>query len=231
MRAICVCVDYSDILAITLPHNRHHFTDVMIITTSRDKDTYSVAVKNGCTLYVTDDFYADGAYFNKWRCLEQGLEAFGREDGWLCIMDADILWPEIVDCYFEEGNIYVPRRHMHEDTTKPIPLQHEWLDCEYHLCDEWLGYSQIFHCADPVLEDKPWFPSTIPHAAIADMQFVERWSEEKRLRPRFEVLHVGESHRNWCGRTTPFVNGAVAAEAEVRRKNYQTYFTDIGELK
>ena len=39
MNAILVCVDYSDLLAITLPHNRHHFNKVMVVTTPEDKDT------------------------------------------------------------------------------------------------------------------------------------------------------------------------------------------------
>ena len=33
MRAILVSVDYADILALTLPLNRHHFSDVMVAAT------------------------------------------------------------------------------------------------------------------------------------------------------------------------------------------------------
>jgi hypothetical protein len=35
LRAIMVAVNYSDLLSITLPYNRHHFDQVMIVTNGR----------------------------------------------------------------------------------------------------------------------------------------------------------------------------------------------------
>src|SRR5678815_6143087 len=95
LRAALVSVDYGDLLALTLRYNRHHFKDVLVVTTSRDQETIDVAERNGCHVFTTDAFYEGGARFRKWLALERGLEHFGR-DGWLCLMDADVCWPKAV---------------------------------------------------------------------------------------------------------------------------------------
>ena len=50
MRAITVCVEYSDYLSHTLPYNRHQFSEWMIVTTPEDKATRDVASSLGCLL-------------------------------------------------------------------------------------------------------------------------------------------------------------------------------------
>lgn len=98
LRAITVAVDYSDLLAVTLPYNRHHFDQVHIVTDQRS----ALAVQNvtdptdgNVFVWVTDLFTAGGAVFNKWAALEWGLDRMGRE-GFIAIMDADVLWPRAV---------------------------------------------------------------------------------------------------------------------------------------
>src|SRR5580692_269178 len=94
MKAILVSVDYADILAVTLPYNRHHFDEVYVVTTPGSEDG-RVAKQLGAEVWGTTAFYDDGAVFNKWKALEEALDVMGR-DGWLCVMDADVLWPKTV---------------------------------------------------------------------------------------------------------------------------------------
>jgi hypothetical protein len=125
LRAVMVCVDYSDLLAITLPYNRHHFDSVMVVTSKADIATQSLALEQGCRLFVTDAFYQDNASFNKWLALENALDVYGRT-GWLCLMDADVLWPKQIHPFWKnapEGeelgkHLYSPLRHMMEDPSK-----------------------------------------------------------------------------------------------------------------
>lgn len=94
LRAILTCVEFSDLLEITLPYNRLHFSDVMIVTSTNDaSNVQPIATTNNARMFVTDSFYSDGAIFNKFKALEEGLDAFGRH-GWLAILDADVLWPK-----------------------------------------------------------------------------------------------------------------------------------------
>ena len=218
MRAILVSVDYSDYLAITLPLNRHHFEDVMIVTTPDDIDTIQVAVKYDCKTFLTRCFFDNGAVFNKWLALEHGLNSLGRE-GWLCVMDADVVWPQVLPPFeFKPGNLYSPLRHM-ADFYFPEP----WTKIPIHpLISSFSGYTQIFHALDPVLT-KPWYQVDWKHAGGADTFFQARWPEQNRIRPPFNVLHLGPSGVNWCGRSSPYLNGTIDPEARNRRLKLRSF--------
>lgn len=219
MRAILVSVDYSDLLTVTLKYNRHHFDEIMVVTSTLDVDTPQVALENQARVYATDSFYANGAVFNKWIALEEGLDVFGRH-GLLCIMDADILWPKkIPTLEYVKGSLYTPLRRMMTDMTQPIPDESEWSRFPLHQQQrEWAGYTQIFHADDPVLGESPWYETNWSHAGGSDSMFQMRWREQDKARPGFECLHLGASGENWCGRSTPYLDGTRHPEARERRE-------------
>jgi hypothetical protein len=230
MRAILVSVNYADLLAITLPYNKHQFDDVCVVTTFDSKDG-EVAREHGCNVFETNSFYADGADFNKWLALEEGLDHFGRE-GWLCLMDADILWPKIVPAYFyTPGGLYTPRRRMWSN----YPHGSEWFESSHIRGEpppsecwtsfplhsqqqEFAGYSQIFHASDPVLGPPPWHQTNWRHAGGADSFFQAKWPAERKIRPPFEVLHLGPAGENWLGRATPYLDGTIPPQSQQLRE-------------
>jgi hypothetical protein len=263
MRAIMVAVDYADLLAITLPYNRHHFDQVCIVTDGKSYNGVRRVVdslpggNDQNYIFVTESFYAKGATFNKWRALEDGLDWMGRE-GWICIMDADVLWPRNVNlctcpCHsgiagmihftacckpgeaLRRGKLYSPLRRMLEDTSHkfhhPIspytgeatgiplhlhfPPESQWDQYPIHRnVGEWAGYTQIFHADDPVLGPAPWHETDWKHAGGADSFFQAKWKKEDKVRPDFEVLHLGPAGMNWCGRATEFVGGGKPIDAD-----------------
>jgi len=220
LRAILVCVDYSDILAFTLPYNRHHFSEVLVVTTPWDYESQVYAQLNNCSWYATESFYDDGASFNKWKALEEGLDHICRH-GWIVIMDADILWPKKIlwqDFELEQGCIYTPMRRERWQLSLPVPLQEdEWHRYPLHgNTTEWAGWTQIFHAEDPVLGNPPWHEVNWKHAGGADSFFQRKWSKENKKRPPFEVLHLGECGRNWYGRTTNYLDGTTPIEKDHR---------------
>lgn len=227
MRAILVCVDYADLLAVTLPYNRHHFDDVMVVTASSDTKSSEVALANDAKVYTTDSFYLDGAKFNKWRALEEALDAYGRE-GWMCIMDADVLWPKHLPDSFRDslqpGFLYAPLRRMFTDLSQPIPQEPYWRQYPIHRnIGEWAGYSQLFHCSDPALGEPPWHQIDWLHAGGADSFFQAKWHPSRKIRPAFEVLHLGEAGQNWCGRATPYLDGSQHPESQDRINQTRTF--------
>lgn len=238
MRAITVAVGYSDLLFITLPYNRHHFTEVLVVTDRKCADEVTAICKaNDANVFVSDSFYANGAVFNKWIALEQGLDAFGRH-GWLSIIDVDILWPKDVgDGNFQIGNLYTPMRRMwNEWPNQPswrraaelypfiAPLEEDWHKFPLHPNQvEWAGWTQMFHASDPALGPTPWHETNYAHAGCADSWFQRKWTSEHKLRPSFECLHLGQAGVNWCGRVTADVNGKVPPEADERRKRLQQF--------
>lgn len=230
MRAIMVSVDYADLLSVTLPHNRRHFQEVMVVTSPTDQATEVVALENRCTILKTDLFYQDGAAFNKWRALEHALDIFGRRD-WLCVMDADVLWPRDI-CFREEhdkitwwmpnaasqggticqtkGILAGPLRHMCPWPITPIPDERTWGGFPIHRnVNEWAGYSQIFHANDPVLGEPPWHETDWESAGAADSFFQQKWVRERKIRLPFNVLHLGEAGQNWYGRATRYADGKL----------------------
>lgn len=250
MNAIMVAVDYTDLASITIPYNRHHFDKVYVVTAwkgvnknEHDDALGKICYENRCELYYTDSFYTDGAIFNKWRALEEGLDHFHlRLPGWLCIMDADVLWPKSLDFSIPEGdgsliyrngierralsigNLYSPLRHMWNEWPmyngekgwqRDCPItEEEWKLFPIHRnTAEWAGYSQIFHTSDPVLGPAPWHQVDWLHAGGADSAFQAKWAPQNKVRPPFECLHLGPAGKNWYGRATPFADGTLSKDS------------------
>lgn len=226
MRAIMVAVDYDDLLNVTLPYNRHHFDEVCVVTSPDGFNSVEpIATLSHAQVVVTDLFYRDGATFNKWRALEYALDVYGRH-GWMCIMDADVLWPERLPDDWEPvvGNLYTPFRRMFTDTSQPIPQEDRWSEFPRHRQErEFAGYSQVFHATDPVLGNPPWHQIDWRHAGGADSFFQAKWSPERKIRPSWEVLHIGEAGMNWCGRATPRLDGTRPDGAQQRINQVRGY--------
>lgn len=202
MKAVITCVNYADYLSWTLPLNQKHFDRVVVVTAPADTETISVASQYA-EVVQTDAFTAGCAKFAKYAGLEIGLDAIGR-DGWIAIMDADIILPSVLrGVTLECGNLYSPFRRMCNEC--PPPDESRWSEFPRdRVPPPWhfLGYCQIFHAQDSVLGPPPWHGSGHKTAARGDMVFMERWPRERRIRPGWDVLHLGEARRNWSGRVT-----------------------------
>lgn len=225
MKAITVCVEYDDLLALVLPTIVPHVNELLVVTAPQDESTMQVAGRfPSVRIYVTDAFYRHGAPFNKGLALEEGFDILGRE-GWLCVFDADTVWPAEPDfSSLEEGCLHVPRRRMCPDprqyhATEPFgrwPLVREI---------EHAGYCQIFHASDRVLRSRPWYPTDWRHAGGCDSDFQDRWPARRRKWLPWEVLHLGPHGRNWHGRSTPKLDGTIptghAERARLQREMLQ----------
>lgn len=214
-----VSVDYGDLLHKTLPYNVHHFDEVMVVTTPWDTETIEVVERLGEMVYTTEAFYDDGAHFNKWKALEEALWEF-EPKGLMCIMDADVRWPRKINNQqdFERGCLYTPRRRLHIDVTKPIPPEEAWNNLRLFQEREFAGYTQIFHADDPHLPELPWHQTDWIHAGGADSFFQQLWPEDKKIRPNWEVLHLGFPGVNWCGRCSVRIDGTKDQRAAVREE-------------
>lgn len=210
MNAIIVCVDYWKELSLTLPHNAHHFKEVFVLTSPKDFRTQfeqhvkSLTLMPNVTVVAYDGLYDNGSMFNKWGILEKGLREWIDVKDWICVMDADIFIPRYAGkCFrdFRPGNLYTPFRRMNPKV-EAAPNEDKWDVYPRHRNqDEWAGYMHVFHGSDPVLEAKPWYDTGWKHAGGGDTVFQRRWERVNKIRPYFEVLHIGMPAVNWCGRT------------------------------
>lgn len=225
MKAIIVCVQFDDLLALTLPRNAHHFECIVVVTSPHDRRTMEVVHQFDNAYWLgTDDFYRDGAEFNKGAGIERAFDRLGRT-GWICHLDADVILPRKIDWpKLKVGHLYLGRRHICPDAELGAGLPEErWK--EYPVCEEqidWPGFFQLFHADDPVLETRPWYPTDWRHAGGSDTEFNGKWAEENRELVGFSVLHLGQPRQNWWGRVTTRVDGvSVSTAAERARRMVQ----------
>jgi hypothetical protein len=230
-RAFIVCVDYADILELTLPGTLRHFRpeDIHIITAPNDK-AVRIAARHGFNVHITNAFYADGAIFNKWKALEEALDKFLRY-GWIVLLDADIVLPDLPHLFpsnteagfrVDPEGLLTPRRRMLPflpRSVEEIPPEDEWERYPIHAnLGEWAGYCQLFNAKCSVLRERgtPWHETDWKHAGGADSFFQALWPIGRRYRPVWDCLHLGPAGENWMGRVTPYTDGSVPAEAQER---------------
>lgn len=221
VRAIIPCVDYHDILALTLPHNLSQMESVLVVTTPDDSKTIAVAAEHGADVFLTDVFYERNAVFNKFAAIEQGLDYMGKY-GWICILDADIAIPHARHQWaMNKGKLYVPRRLTLKRIPTEIPEQRKWR--QYLTGRHGFGaYCQFFHADDDALpKGHSWQMTDSTWTGMGEMHFENHWDPQNKVRPPFEVLHIGETSVNWAGRVTPFADGTVHEKAEYRRGVFQ----------
>lgn len=223
IRLLSVCVQYDDLLAITLPSWLPHVKSVLIITSPDDVATQQLAASHGpqVQVYTTDAFYRYGAHFNKGLAIEEAFDVLGRE-GWLLIADADIVFPNQMDLpELSQNMLYTPRRRILDD------LRH--LDRLDSLNDRvapvrndggHYGYFQLFHADAPQLQARPWYTTDWTHAGGADNDFQNKFPASHKCWLRgFTVTHLGPCDENWFGRSTARVDtGAHDAFALQRRE-------------
>lgn len=230
MKAITVCVEYDDLLKITLATNRRLFEEYLIVTNLTDEKTVEVAESYNCSVYRTNSFYLYGAAFNKGKAMEEGFGILGRV-GWICILDADILLPFNVD--FEQINnqemLYSPLRHMIEDLDS---IKHgPWSFDQFPIKEEHehAGYCQLFHAQSPwTRNEEKWYGTDWKHAGGCDSDFQKLFPPRFRKRPSWNVAHLGVDYRNWCGRISDRIDGLPILGLEDR---VETYLEMLGERK
>lgn len=222
-KAILVCVEYHDILELTIAKNASHFESITVVTTPDDIQTQSVVEKiPNARCYLTNAFYANGCAFNKGAAMEEGFDTAGR-NGWIVVMDADIVLPPKINISeLSDQKIYGVQRRMLEDVSS-------YADGRYHEIEEWktlptmpdtdiaVGFFQLFNSCAPPLSNRPWYPIEWKHAGGCDSFFERKWSNQNRVRLfDFQVLHLGVPGKNWFGRTTAFLDGTIHEESENR---------------
>jgi len=213
---LIVSVDYADYLKHTLPSNKPHFDDLVVLTTAADTETHDVCKANGVTYVVTNAFYREGAPFNKGRGINKGFERLNRT-AWILHLDADIVLPDDFREALESRELnrdvlYGVDRlmcnsyaswlgYVHGDrraTDFKTYRRHRDRDGRYSP----VGYFQLFHvAADALKRRERWYPERFPTATKSDRAFSRKWRRRERLEG-ITVIHLATDGtcRNWQGR-------------------------------
>lgn len=90
LQAVAVCVNYADFFRETGKANKGVFDKFVIVTDLADTEVSALCEEYGYCLVKTDVFYENGATFNKYAGINEGLK-YIDEDAWVCFIDSDIV--------------------------------------------------------------------------------------------------------------------------------------------
>lgn len=227
IECVTVCVNFSDVLAHTLPLNKRHFDAMVVVTDTRDEATWRLCRHHHVRCVPTDAFYVHDQAFNKGMGINAGLAAL-RRDAWLVHLDADIVLPprtrELLetsvhpdeDCIHGIDRMMCPdfegwMRHVTDPVTQhadgifivPEPFglgaRVAKLDGEGYVP---IGFFQMWHAGASGIADYPDHHGT---AGRADMLHALRWPRRQRvLIPELIGIHlegpIAPGVKNWRGR-------------------------------
>lgn len=232
LEGIIVCVNYSDFLAHTLPHNKSHFDNLVVVTDTSDKSTKWLCEYYNVKCIQTDIFYENSDKFNKGAAIDLALKQLDKK-GWVLHLDSDIYLPPktrfiLNNLNLDESKIYGADRLMCPNyeswidfIDNPQKIQEGWvyvhLDAfpvgvrlaEYHSESGWepLGYFQMWN---PKVSGVSNYPTEHGLADRTDVLQAKKWTREKReLLPEIITIHLdseglntNQMGKNWQGRKT-----------------------------
>lgn len=227
IRGIVVCVNYDDLLKITLVRNMRHLSECLVVTSPADHRTKELCkgIPN-VRVYETDAFYRYGAKFNKGLAMEEGFDMLGRS-GWILIWDADTLLPDNISYDYKPGNLYNAHRLILNDPLQWTP-EFDWKRATPSHDPSFPGYFQLFYAEDPIISQHPWYDVTFTHAGGCDGYFQSRWPQDRKIRLPFKVLHLGPRDTNWFGRASERADRLLVEEQAHFKKEMQKFLTFKG---
>lgn len=232
LECLIVCVNYDDLLKITLPQTTAVLKlSPVVVTSVADKATYRVAHRHGARVIQTDAFYRDDAAFNKAAALNaavgSGLVELG---GWILTLDADIFLHDgtrriIMDEATDKSCLYgapriVFRSQAEWDTKDCDPRVPVWKSGEIP------GYFHLFWAPSIC---RPWYDDSCEHAGIYDSYFQGRWDGPHRRKLSCPIIHLGELGSNWFGRRTTRWEGESTGQPD--RDAIERVFEQHEDLK
>lgn len=211
INGLTTCVDYAEFLVIGLKRWMFGLESLTVVTTHSDVRTLAAARAFGAKVFVTDAFTRDGAAFNKGRAMEEARQEMPWSD-WILFFDADVVppsnWNERLSG-IQSGSLY----GCHRFEAQPDDVD-DWAGTPNITGDApGVGYFQLFHSGDPVVQDTPLLETHWAHAGNYDNAFMDLWRKKgKQIKSLpFRLAHVGE-RENWFGRGNSAAFNAMKQE-------------------
>lgn len=225
LECIITCVNYSDLLAHTLPINKQYFNKTVVVTTVEDLDTIRL-----CEIHDVECIKTSfGTVLNKGQAINDALSILDK-DGWVLQLDADVwLHPQAMKNLFNlklnPQCLYGCDRIMIESfkdfmnfLNLPDIYENDWLMnlskfkigsriTHYWTGEQWqvLGFFQLWNPKGSNQFNYPEYED----ASRSDILFSEKFHRSRRiLLPEVIAIHLeeGESQtgKNWRGRKSSF---------------------------
>jgi len=224
--AFTCCVNYSDMLKLTYPHNKNLFDDFIVVTSGTDMETRYYCHKNDITTILSESYRQDGSSFNRAAMLNRAIDycLAVYPDRWYVSMDADIVL-DVLDCQpvnnwwvadwcgeetrkyalfgdadIDKNMIYgCPRKMVKEQTdTSIVALREKTFPWFYYPINlcAYLGYFQMFY-KKTARNDESYKTVNNSDTAFLDNNF---GINNARTFINLVAYHLGDDGVNWEGR-------------------------------
>ena len=203
MRAVIACVDFDDYLARSLPAWKEvlgYRVDLRVVTAPHDLATQKVAAENDVPTIITKAWYTSGP-FNLAAAFDVAFLL--AEDNEICLaLDADV----VPSGWMPEQHLVMPdtiygavRFDPDGSVASPANLPYIQRCGRGDSPEACAGYFQLFRYS--TLRSFGSYPT----AATYDYEFAFKFSFGETL-TTMKVMHLGERHKNWEGRTSPRID-------------------------
>ena len=199
IEAVTVCVNYADLLSLSLRENIEFFDRYYVVTDFDDEDTYALSEEYDNVVVIrTDEFYHEGAKFAKGRGLNLAMKSVSK-NCWVVSIDADILLGSDFN-KFKASLDERCRKYMYCPLARVEALSGK-RENNYVNCYESAGYLQIFHSDHLTKDFCAKLPQASPNAAFDDLILSQMLNGPSLV--DINVYHLDEGERiNWSGRIT-----------------------------
>ncbi len=191
---VTACINYSDFLKVSYTFNKGQFDHYIVVTDFKDERTASFCRENGITLVQTNDFYKNGALFDRGGAYNRGLEHLKYHD-FVCMVDADTFVPPTFHKDIENLNLnkefFYGAFRVLLKTPEDVKRYMAGAKDEEFEIPEGFGYGwfQMFNWQSEVIKKSTpgvWYPSYY-NCCESDWMFRAKWGT-------FEG-----SHAKWSG--------------------------------
>jgi len=206
---ITLCINYSDILDLTLRANHKFFKEYIVISIAEDQKTREICQQyQSVTVELTDQLHANNAKFNKSAIIHHVQKKYhaSHADHWILLMDADILlppefpkWLDRTQKVFKKIDLHALYGIQRRDYTTPENLKSN-ISIPYD--HTFVGYFQLY------FDKNKYYPTTSQSCGVCDSTFMTSFKPTQRIKlcttnPNDHVCHLGVNTLNWTGRVTP----------------------------
>lgn len=206
IEAVIVCKNYSDFLQITLPINKIHFDNIIVVTSKDDEATKTLCKNFNVNYLIYNDFNKNGAKFNFGGARSFGLQNLKYND-WVIFLDGDIIMPENfrelfdinardINKFYGSYRRFIPSYKDYKDLTNNIKSKDDFESIEGSGC----GFWQCVNLNSSLIKnyDKKSLYRDSYSAEQVDIDFMRLWcpligDDTNLVRTNIELLHLGSS--------------------------------------
>jgi FkbM family methyltransferase len=204
IEVVIVCKDYSDYLEITLPINKIHFDNIVVVTSEDDLSTINLCKNLDVNCLIYPDFYKNNAKFNKGGAINFAIHNLKFKD-WVVSLDSDIIMPnnfrELFDIdtrdinkFYGSYRRFIPSLKDYEYLKNGTKDKNEFEAIEGSGC----GFWQCFNLNSIVAQSygiANLYRDSYS-AEQVDIDFMQLWcpaigNDPNLVRTNIELLHLG----------------------------------------